>query len=239
MLTEEEDLAILISNLKSRKIKRNPIKVAESCERLTQLYGSYVNVARKIGLDSPEMIREFEALLRLPPEVKKLYEDGKLKSAVAGYWISRMRRIDEDKKQLAEAIVQRKLTAHDVRDIVMYAERMHNYTIDKCIEIIKESKQVEKQYLIVMKLPDETARMLEREASRLGTTPKLLAKQIIGEIMEQKDILSFAVRKSSIMIRVAEEGFRAMEMIAKKNKVELEDFAGNIIRTRLEHEPSG
>jgi hypothetical protein len=234
MPTEEEDLATLIVNLKTRRKKEDLLKIAESCKRLRELYGSYTKVARKVGLNSGEMIREFEALLKLPKDVKRLIRTGKLQSVVAGYWISKMKRSEQDKVKLALILVKQKLTAHDVRDIVSFANGVPDEPIEECVKKVLESKMVEKQYLFSMKLEDAALQILRQNAKMLGTTPESLAKRIIQEIAEPKNIVLFEIRNNLIIIRVREEGFRALNKTAKDLKVGFEDLAEILVKTRLQ-----
>jgi len=233
MPTEEEDLAVLISNLKTRTIKQDPLKVARSCRRLRDLYGSYAEVAKKVSLDSHEMLREFEALLSLPTEVRNLYKSGILKSVVVGYWISRMKRNNEDKKRLANAVVRFRLTAQNVRDAVKYAERKRSFTMRKVIDMIRRSNRFERHYLIVAKLQDGTLQMLQKISRERKVEPAFLIRQAIGETLRSKEMLSSAVEGNLITMRLNEGGFRAMQSRSEAAKMELEAFTENVIVTWL------
>jgi len=228
MRAEEEDLAVLISNLKTRTPKRDPLKVARSCRRLRHLYGSYEKLSAKVGLDSHEMLREFEALLSLPAEVKSLYKKGILKSVVAGYWISRMKRSDEDKRQLANAVVQYKLTARDVRDAVAYAQRRRDYSIQKVISAITGSKKAEPHYLVVVKLQGTTLQRLEKIAGEQKVEPESLLRRAIATIVRPRDLLLLAVDGNIVTMRLNERGFRTMQTRANATGMQLEGLIDNI-----------
>lgn len=233
MQAEEEDLAVLISNMKTRRPKADPLKVARSVRRLRRRYGSFAKVAVKVDLDSHEMLREFDALLSLPAGVKDLYKKGILKSVVAGYWISRMNRSNEDKERLANAVVQYKLTAHDVRDAVAYAERKRNYSIPEVIGAITSSKKVERHYLAVVSLNNVTIRILQKVAKEKEIEPELLLRKTIGTIVKAKNILSIALKGSIVTMRLDERGFNAVQLRAKAKNMELEDLINDVTGTWL------
>jgi hypothetical protein len=237
MRTAEDDLAVLISSLKTRRPKEDPLRVARSCQRLRRLYGSYARVATKVGLDRHEMLREFEALLSLPADVKDLYRRRFLKSVVAGYWISRMKRTDQDKRLLANAVVHYKLTAQDVRDAVAYAERMRDYSIPRVISAITDSKKVEHHYLTVVHLRDVTVRMLKKVSKEKKVRPEFLLRKVMGTLVKPKNILSLAVKGNIVTVRFNERGFKTIESraIAKNIKLEglIDEIAGTWLRSHF------
>lgn len=231
--TEAEDLAILIRSLKTRKVKRNLLEVARSCRRLRKLHGSYLKVAKKISLDSGEMIREFEALLSLPPKVRQLIGVGKLKSVVAGYWISRMRRDNSEKEELASVVINKRLTAHHVRDIVSYANRVPKLSIKKCVEKVVESRKVEKHYLLLMGLRNETLQVLRAKAEEQKTTLKELAKATILQIVRDQDVLLCDIKNNLVIMRIKEEAFHALRDKAQKLEIKMEDLADKMISSQM------
>src|SRR3989344_4673750 len=108
---EEKIIAILYANFRGKKKKVHDwIYLAKLLKKLSGHYGSYTELARKLGL-SPETVRETLKLLELPKEVQDMVKDEKLKHEVA--W--RIESIKDKEAQIKVAKAVAGLDSHNAR----------------------------------------------------------------------------------------------------------------------------
>lgn len=82
MTTEKELLASFIANFRKGTKIDNPIKYAEICKALVDLYGSPKKVAERLGVGK-ETLRILSKIVELPSKVKTLISKGKIPLTVA------------------------------------------------------------------------------------------------------------------------------------------------------------
>jgi len=182
-LDKNTALAVVISSLKGRKKKRlGLLTIAESVRYLSNLYGSYDAVAKEVGA-SAEIIREFDSLLDLPAEVKKLILSEKI-GLDTGYRISR--HIKDPKKQVEIGRAVSNLNAFDSRALIDYAKRNPNLSVEKCRQQVLKSKTVtEKLHIFVLPLPDEIFGKLETASKELKILPEDLVRKIVEDWLKK------------------------------------------------------
>ena len=183
-LDEETALAILLMNLKGRK-KKDYIATASACRFLRKLYGSYANVAEKVGVSS-EIIREFDSLQDLPDEVKEMVSKGIIRLDT-GYRIST--KLDEAKRKIDIAKAVASLGAFDARAIIEYAQKNPEMPTAEVKSRVLGSKTVtEKVHVFILPLPEEIFQPLKAESAKLKVRPEELVKNIIQEWLKQRGI---------------------------------------------------
>jgi hypothetical protein len=237
---ENQAFAILLTNLGKKKRTVNLLKIAEYCMRLKERYGSWTELAKRIKISderahiSAEMLREFGAVLRLPDEVKEMIKDNLITSVDTAYRISRLER-DADKIILARAVVEKKLSASDVRAIVEYKLTNPNAAIERAVQRVLESKpKVVTRHIVIMELSPKTLEDLQKQAEKLRQTPDNLALMILSKKLKKKWILSFGMRGSDIIVKLSEDGFKALQQEAKVLHAQLKDVAENLIRNAFQ-----
>lgn len=231
-LTEEKALAILASNLKRKKRTVDMLTIAESCRYLKELYGSWMEVARKADV-SYEMIREFSAILKLPPSVQQLVRARAIDRVEIADELSKIAGADRQIKA-AEIFASQKLTTKDVRDVVQYAKTNPDLSIEECVNRVLESKPIiEKRYVVVMELQNYTLQTLDEESQKLTTSPQNLSKTIIEDALKLKNMMSFDMHGRVIAVTVGAEGFKTLKTETKKLRVNLENLADRIIQNWL------
>jgi hypothetical protein len=82
MNREKELLASFIANFRKGKKFADPVKYAETCKALVDLYGSPERVAEKLGIGK-ETVRILSRIIDLPSEVKSLISKGEITLTVA------------------------------------------------------------------------------------------------------------------------------------------------------------
>lgn len=238
---ENRVFAILLTNLGKKKRTDNLLRIAEYCVLLKERYGSWAELAKKIRISderahiSSEMLREFGAILNLPEEVRMVIQKDMITSVDTAYRISRLKN-SKDQVELANAVVEKKLSASDVRAVVEYKMKNPSISINEVVQRILESKtKVVTHHLVIMELHTNTFETLKKEAQRTGETPENLAFRILREKWNKDKILSFGMRGSDIILKLDEDKFKALQQEARASNVQLKDLAENLIRNALQN----
>lgn len=176
-INEEKIIAILYANFRGKKKKINDwIYLARLLKKLSKHYGSYQELAKKLGL-SPETVRETLKLLELPKEVQEMVKEEKLKHEVA--W--RIEGIKNKEAQIKAAKALIGLDAHNARDIVRIYKKNPNMNIEEYVKNFKSSQlQVEKMNLMIIPLEKEDYLKLKHQADNFNESPeKFIVNKII------------------------------------------------------------
>lgn len=237
---ENKALAILLTDLGKKKRTENLLKIAEYCVYLRDRYGTWSELAKRVNISderahiSAEMLREFGAILELPDEVKQMIKDNLIISVDIAYRISLLEQ-KSDKISLASTVVDKKLPASDVRAIVEYKMKNPNVTIDQATQRVLESKsKVVMHHIVIMELSETTLAALRKEAEKSRQSPENLTFAILGKKWNRDRILSFGMRGGDIILKLSEDGFKALQQKARISSVELKDLAENLIRNALQ-----
>jgi len=75
--SESYCLAILITNLKQRKRYPDPITVADCAKTLYDMYGSFEQVSRMVGVHA-SVIRKWVNLANAPEDLRRCVKEGKI-----------------------------------------------------------------------------------------------------------------------------------------------------------------
>ncbi len=183
-LDEDEIIAILYANFRGKKKKVHDwIYLAELLKKLSSHYGSYTELAKKLGL-SPETVRETLKLLELPEEVQEMVKEEKLKHEVA--W--RIEGIKDKASQIRVARAVMGLDAHNGRDIVRIYRKNPNMNVEDYVRNFKNSQlQVEKVNLMVIPIKKEDYLRIKSRADNFNESPeKFVVDKIILPWLEDK-----------------------------------------------------
>lgn len=174
---EEELIATLYANFNGKRKKINDwIYIAEKVQQLSKFYGSYQELANKLGV-SNELIRETLKLLELPEEVKQLVKEDKLKHEVA--WRITGVKSKQDQIKIAKAVIG--LDTHQARTLVRLFRNNPSIDLTASSERFKKSKQtIEKINLAIIPIKHSDYYDLKIEASKHGlNTEKYISEVII------------------------------------------------------------
>ena len=236
---EVKTLAILLTNLGKKKRSENLLKIAEYCVRLKERYNSWIELAKIIKISddrahiSAEMLREFGTIVALPDDIKEMIRENLITSVDAAYRISRLEN-ENDQKILAQATVDKNLSASDVRAIVEYKTKNPNVNMDQAIKRVLESKgKVVTHHIVIMELTEKTVETLKEEAEKLKQPVDKFVFEMLKKVWNKDWLLSFGMRDSDIILKVSDEGFKALQQEAKKFYVELKDLAEKIVQKEL------
>jgi len=177
-INEEKILANLYLNLKGKKKKKdNWIEIAYNCKQLTDHYGSAKEVAEKLGVHY-EIIRSILKLLTLPEEVKQLIRSNEILFDV-GQRIARMKN-EETQIKVARVVVG--LSNHDAREVIQYAKKYPNASLEDFKKRVIDSKnKIEKINLAIIPFKEETYNLLKE----IGEMDKLSPEKLILKIVNQ------------------------------------------------------
>ncbi len=236
---EIKTLAILLTNLGKKKRSENLLKIAEYCVRLKERYNSWIELAKIIKISdyrdhiSAEMLREFGTILTLPDDIKEMIRNGMITSVDVAYRISLLKN-ENDQRILAKATVDRKLSASDVRAIVEYKTKNPDVTMDQAIQRVLESKgKVVTHHIVIMELTCKTVETLKEEAEKSKRSVEEFIFKILQRVWNKDWLLSLGMYDSDIILKVSDEGFKALQQEAKKFHVELKDLAEKLIQEEL------
>lgn len=232
---DEEVLASLLLSVGTRKKWRalNPIATAKILEPMCKS-SSQAEVARKLSV-SPETIREFRSLLRLPESIQKLVATRKI-GIDAGYRISLMKSKDEQ-EILAEAIVDKRVKNEDWRGIIQSLKKRNPHMpISECIELaIKYRPVTEEEHLVVTSLQTDTLNALKKRSEASGILINDLMKEVLTKIMPStKDIIMVKIIDSTILLALKKDGFEALQLEAQKLLVKLDNLIEVVMEKWLE-----
>ena len=157
--------------------------MAKLMDKLSKHYGSYSELAKKLGLN-PETVRETLKLLELPKEVQDMVKEEKLKHEVA--W--RIESIKNKEAQIKVAKAVMGIDAHNARDIVRIYRKNPDIDIEKYVKNFKNSRlQVEKINLMIIPIQKEDYLKIKQKADKFKESPeKFILDKIIMSWLEEK-----------------------------------------------------
>lgn len=182
-LDEESALAIIFANIRRKKRNENLITVAKAFESLVKLYGSRNAVADVVGL-STEMVREFLAVLKLPKEVRDLFESRKIDSLDIG---RELNVLGNKRKQLEVAKMIADLQTKDTKDIrdIKKLIRRARLPVAASKRMVLESKP-KRLHVFMIDFDEDTYKSLIKQAKNTKIKPTQLVKEIISNWLAQK-----------------------------------------------------
>ena len=181
---------ILLFELKGRKRKReNPLRIAEACKYFIDHGMSLEEIAKRYRV-TERMIRKFLSLLSLPPSTKELVSKGEIGIDVASQ-LAESRKLDANAKEKVGKVIAADMTAHDAREVVQYATRFPNVSLEKLLErrqrVLASKPQVEEVSMVVVPiLREETYRRLKEESDKQKISIHELVERIIEEWLKAK-----------------------------------------------------
>lgn len=180
MLDEDTALAIVFANTKRKKRKENLLIIGKAFEYLVELYGSQNAVAKKIGL-SPEMIRQFLAVLKLPKEVQKIFSKRQIDSVDVA---KELLALKNPTKQVtvAKAIVDS--LSKDTRDIKRFVKRA-NVPVEDAKRTVLDAKP-KGLHIFMVDFDDKAYRAIIEQAKELKIKPAELVREIVVDWLKTK-----------------------------------------------------
>jgi hypothetical protein len=178
-IDEPSAWAIVYANTKRKNRSEDIVIVAKCFDYLIKTYGSVKHVAKIADL-SPEMVRQFLTVLKLPKEVQILFEKRVLDSVDIAKELYSIKNRDLQ-IQLAGKIVNS--PSKNVRDIKRILNK-YKHSADEAIEIIQEARP-EKIHLFILDLNEEVFKCINNKAKENGTAPADLVKLILNEWLQK------------------------------------------------------
>lgn len=227
MSREKELLAFFIANFKKGKKIEDPLKYAETCKALVDLYGSPENVAMKLGIGR-ETVRILSKIVELPQEVKKLISRREipLTAAFDIVPLSSTRQVE-----VAKAIAG--LQYRDAREVIArVSKNPHKSARTIRSEVLRELEKKELN-LAMIALPTNVFQELRHESTDVPALVELIVNEWLNKnypldpsfSFKRHDLVSLTVRLS-----------RKMSMALRKETKNPANLIERIIITWLKRE---
>jgi hypothetical protein len=147
----EEALAALLANTKRHQRKLSLVDIAEYLESAKKKFGGLNAVAGLIGL-SPKMLKQFEAVKQLTPEVQKYFKSRKIDSVDIAVHLVEFSSPDQIK--ISKDIIDGKVDSGDVRAIKYLDQSSDKHSLGKIVEKVISSKNI-KEYVFEYKFEED------------------------------------------------------------------------------------
>lgn len=181
-MDEETALAIIYSNTKRKKRTTDLLTVAECFDYLRKLYGTQTATASKTGL-SPEMVREFLQILRLPKEVKDLVRSRKIDRLDVAYRIST---VDDNEKQITIATKLANSPTQDIRDVIRLTKENVGISLETAQNAVLKSKP-KNLHVFILDFDERTYKSLLKRAKNIEIQPAQLVKKVVEDWLRSKE----------------------------------------------------
>lgn len=177
---EVSALAIVFGNTMRKNRKEDLVTIARAFEYLVEIYRSRKAVAEKVGL-SVEMVRQFLTVLKLTPEVQKLFLRREIDSVDVAKELVRLK---EPRKQIALAKKIANIKSKDARDVkrITVAE---NILVKDAVRVVLEEKE-KKLHLFMLDFDDGIFQKIRKEARTRKMKPADLVREIVTNYLKNK-----------------------------------------------------
>lgn len=173
-------LAALIKNTRTQRRPLSLTEIATWLDMAINGLGSLKEVAERIGL-STKMLRQFQYVQKLSPNVQTLFGQRKLDSVDAAVHLSLLSA--QDQTVVAQEIAEGQVDSADVRAITELRKKLPKVNIDEIIERVKATKNV-RQYVaeFVVRSKNTTPVSLREKFARTIGAENILSINIKGSI---------------------------------------------------------
>jgi ParB-like chromosome segregation protein Spo0J len=223
-MKENEALALLIHNSKTRSRNTDLVTLAQAEDFLMRLYDlSRKELADKIDV-TDESLRVYSLAGKLPSDVKSLV---KARLIDGPEILEVLSRSHDPKRQseIARALIAYGLGTKDARMIEKFARDNPKLTIEECVSRVLSSKPtVERRYAIVTELQPSSVKVLETKND--DAVKSILTKEGLSEI------LSFVRLRNIMVIVVGESGFSFLRKIAEASKISIDMAPEELVTKR-------
>lgn len=229
---DAETLAKILMSIGTRtRTKRRPIDPISLADLFARTGMTDGELAAKLPV-TPQTIRMFKNLLKLPPDVQGLVRLGKV-SLDEGDRISRLKDV-QAQRLLAEAIVADSLSADLVKDIVVLKRRNPHMGMKQCIEKVLEAQPVtEDRYILVTQISEAVTKAIEMESKSCGIPFSEVAKSVLQESLPREGLLSFVARGRTVLVTFTKEGWQAVSAKCDSSGVSLEELVESLLKEWL------
>lgn len=132
---------------------------------------------------SGEIVREFLALLRFPPDIQAYFREGRLKLDQGRALAKILERQPRLLYETAQALLSE--SAMDSRDIVEYVLGHPELSVTESKQRVREAKGItSREFHVVVMLDADQYKQLERAAKRQRMSPNAVATRIVVQSLE-------------------------------------------------------
>jgi predicted HTH domain antitoxin len=213
MKTEIEVIARLLQSTNTQKRPFNLIEVAEDIDWLSKHLGSLDKVSEILSV-SEGMLSQFLRVKNIDSSIIEFIKNRKIDSVAIVQNLAKFSAFDQ--KEIANLLLEEKLTGKDIRLLNPLRRQYPNETIISLIEKLKES---ENKRVSVIEFDTED---LHKDISNLQLE--------IGRIIGIEELVSVNVRGKDGFIRITPKGEQKLRKAAKINRKTLQDFTYSILQ---------
>jgi len=176
-MNEKDALAMLFVNLKDKKKKSHDwITIARNAKYLTELYGSYTEVAKKTST-STELIRQVVKILELTPDNQERIKQKKILMDAG----SRLASIRDESLQNTVGELIENLDSLKARQLIRFAKYNEDAPLeDFKVRLLSFKEQIERFYLTIIPLNQNLRDNLKEKSIKQNTS----IEQLILDILE-------------------------------------------------------
>jgi hypothetical protein len=184
MSTEAELYSELVVDLKGPKTKRlDWMTLAAKAKELSDIYGSWREAARKLGV-SRQLYRAVLSLLDLPPAVQEMVRKRQILMDAA----HRLNSIKDKRALVKVARLIRGLPSHQQREIIQYARKhSHDELLEYSKRVVAPSPKTERLHLLMVPLDDITFRAVRSASNRRGKSVQDLVLEAVHALLDKGD----------------------------------------------------
>ncbi len=185
-MDKQEALAVSFANLGKSAKQKDLLQTAIALSYLRSLpeYGSNDKVAAAVGF-SREIVREFLTILKLPPDIQKLFEPGGLKLEHARRLWQLSRRRPGILHESADAMSD--MGAIDARHLVDHLLRFPQMSVAEAKQAIIAAKTIkEVEYHVIAILSEDQYSCLQAAARARRMSVDQLVSSIVGQWLSHR-----------------------------------------------------
>ena len=205
-------LAALIANTLRVRRRLDLLEVAKWVEKGRAAFGSVQALSERVGI-SAEMLREFGAIAKLSPSVKKLITERKIESVDVAYRLSKLR--PREQLAVARGVIAGRIDSDDVRAIVSLRRSAPELGIGEIIRRVKTSRNI-KEYIAEFILPSDKMNV---DAVR----------RAFARVAGDRNICSLGIKGPVGTLRVNKEGKTRLQEAAKRQGLTKRQLIGRIL----------
>jgi hypothetical protein len=195
----DEAIAALIASTRRVRRQLSLVEIADRLETAREGLGNIRAVAKRLGL-SEEMVRQFESVSRLSPQVRELIADRKIESVDVAHRLTKLR--PRDQIAVARAFVRGEITSNDVRAIVSLRRAAPDVPIKEAMDRVKASRNI-KEYLAMFVVPPPGPNFAE-------------LRRRFAKVVGKNNIRSLKLRGKVGTLAVNSEGRKRLQQAAKR-----------------------
>ncbi len=217
-----------------------PIEVSNGISDFKHdLNDDYEELSRRLRVKR-DIIKDFELLLKLPPEIQDTISFGTSKSSKGRISFTTAARIAElkdaeDMLKMGLAVLSfpRPISKTEVENIVILKKKNQEKPIEDCIaEIVKMRPKLVKHFLFVSGLQDTIHENLIKASKKKGKNLDEFALEILSSHFTQGSVKNVHIGDDFIRVSLTKEGHDILHKTVDDSDILLKDVVNNLFERK-------